>query len=204
MPVEIPNLFAQITIRLQHVSGSHVGAVVFGIADTDGLTDAVATADKVTQNYIDTWGVLTDAGVAIGPSTIQVGVGSGPPVSFVGTVSDEGAIAGNMLPSNCALLVGKQTLTGGRRGRGRMFIPWVLPEGDVDDVGVISGGTVATMIGAAEDFLEALSEPGPDSDATPMFLLHNSEGETPAPAPSEVVGLTVSSLIATQRRRLGR
>jgi hypothetical protein len=204
MPVEIPNLFAQCTVQLQHVSGSHVGAVVFGIADTDGLTDAVATADKVTQNYLDTWGVVTDIGVKIGPTIIQVGVGSGPPVSFVGSLDGEGTIVGNVLPSNCALLVAKQTLTGGRRGRGRMFVPWVLPEDNVDDVGIINSGTLSALQTAADDFLEALADPGPSSDATPMFLLHNTEGETPAPPPSEVVGLNASNLIATQRRRLGR
>lgn len=204
MPVQIPNLFAQVSIRLQHVSGSHVGAVVFGIADTDGLTDAVLTADKVTQNYLDTWGVLTDAGVAIGPTTIQVGVGSGAPVSFVGTLSDEGAIATEVLPSNCAALVSKTTFTGGRRGRGRMFIPWTLAEGAVNEVGQISSTALANQQTAADDFLAALAAAGPSSDATPMFLLHNSEGETPPGSPSEVTALTVSPLIGSQRRRLGR
>jgi hypothetical protein len=204
MPVEIPNLFAQVTVKLQHVSGSHVGAVVFGIADTDGLTDAIATADKVTQNYLDTWGVVTDLGVAIGPTIIQVGVGSGPPVSFVGSLTGTGTITGNVLPSNCALLVAKQTLTGGRRGRGRMFIPWVNDESNVDDVGIISSGSLSALQTAADDFLTALADPGPSSDATPMFLLHNTEGETPAGPPSEVISLQCSQLIATQRRRLGR
>jgi len=204
MPVLVPNGFAQITLPLQHVSGAHVGAIVFGVEYINGLTDGVALCDKMVTDYDSTLGVLTDAGVLIGPAIARVGVGSGEPVSFVGTSQGQGNKTAEMLPSNCALLVKKTTFTGGRRGRGRAYLPWVIEETWCDDVGNIFSTNQATLQGAVDDWKGELETGAGALDPTPMYLLHNSEGETPAGSPSEVVSLTVDSLIATQRRRLGR
>lgn len=204
MTVLIPNGFAQVTLQLQHISGSHVGAIVFGVQFDDPISEGSDLADKMVLDYDETIGVRTDAGVVIGPAIVRVGAASGDPVSFVGTETAEGAITGDVEPSSVAILVKKVTLTGGRRGRGRVFFPWCLPHDKVDDVGVIDPSYKATFQGACDDWMVLLSSARGGVQATPMVLLHDDEGESAAPAPSAVTGLVVQSLIGTQRRRLGR
>jgi len=111
---------------------------------------------------------------------------------------------GAMASPNCALLVKKQTATGGRRGRGRNYIPWVLLDAAVDDVGNVDSGSLAVRQSDAEDWLEDLELGTTGSYATPMVILHDSSGSGPEPAPSVVTALQVDSRIANQRRRLGR
>jgi hypothetical protein len=126
------------------------------------------------------------------------------PVSFVGELQEEGDLTGDVEPSSVAVLARKVTLTGGRRGRGRIYFPWILPHDKVDDVGQIDPTFKVTLQNMANDWMVLLSSARGGVQATPMVLLHNSEGSTTAPGPSAVTGLVIQSLIGTQRRRLGR
>lgn len=100
-------------------------------------------------------------------------------------------IAGDVMP-NVALLVKKNTLLGGRKGRGRFYWP-ILGEVNIDNGGYIVDGFRQEMQDAFDSFLQALADPQHG-----MFLLHNDVGV----APSRVTKLSVDGLIATQRRRL--
>lgn len=204
MSVLIPNGFAQITLPLQHVSGSHVGAVVFGVQFDDPISEGQDLCDKMTLDYNETVGVRSDAGVLIGPAIARVGSASGTPVSFVGALQEEGDLTGDVEPSSVAVLARKVTLTGGRRGRGRIYFPWILPHDKVDDVGQIDPTFKVTLQGMCDDWMTLLSSARGGVQATPMVLLHEEEGSTPPGTPSSVTGLIVQSLIGTQRRRLGR
>lgn len=100
-------------------------------------------------------------------------------------------IAGDILP-NVALLVRKQTLLGGRKGRGRNYWP-ILGESNIENGGGVLAGFRTEMQDAMDSFLAAMLDPEHG-----MFLLHNDPGM----APSRVVKLNVDGMIATQRRRL--
>ena len=88
------------------------------------------------------------------------------------------------------------TARSGRTGKGRFFIPNILNETYVDNVGVIDGGARSSLQGFVDQFLADLNAAG-----NPMVLLHNSGapfGTTPTP----VISLALDGVIATQRRRL--
>lgn len=111
--------------------------------------------------------------------------------SFVTTV---GTIAQPGLPVNCAVLVNKNTDMGGRRNRGRMFLPPAFPsEGSVDEAGAILGSSVTALQGyinsAIAGWATANYEP---------VLYHSEAPFTPTP----IVGLSVQGLLASQRRRM--
>lgn len=110
--------------------------------------------------------------------------------------STPGGGSSEMAPPNLGLLVTKVTIVGGRKGRGRMFIPG-LTEGDVNPGGSINGATVT----AWSDDLENMRD-----DMTglnlPARLLHGVYD--PQPAPYSIEQFAVSSTAATQRRRLRR
>lgn len=105
----------------------------------------------------------------------------------------QGTEPGDVAPSNCALLVKKNTALGGRRGRGRMFVPAfnlgaenITPTGGVESLSVIQGWWSAFYTNVATDAL------------TPELVLHHSDG---APG-TALTGLTVDGVLATQRNRM--
>lgn len=104
-----------------------------------------------------------------------------------------------LAPQNCAVLYRKHTTHGGRRGRGRFFLPWV-GEGDVDNVGVLSTGSKALYQAYGDQLLSNLA--GTTHGAsTPMVLLHRP-GASLLPLPYIVSGMSVDNVIATQRQRM--
>lgn len=100
------------------------------------------------------------------------------------------------LPPNCTQLWHKVTTQGGRRGRGRAFVPIYSPaEGGVDATGVIEGTTVTNLQAKYDVFLAAAAAAG----MLPV-LFHQTAPFTPSP----IVAFQLQSMIATQRRRLRR
>lgn len=102
-----------------------------------------------------------------------------------------GISGGGMVPINTTFLFQKRTALGGRRGRGRMYLPGVS-EGAVADDGSLDTGVAA---GLAANIGTWLADwPG---DWVPA-LFHQS-----APyAPSMITSINVSPKVATQRTRL--
>lgn len=108
----------------------------------------------------------------------------------------QGAGNVNPLPSNCAYLVKKNTSIGGRRNRGRMFLPPFMDiEGNVSPTGTITSN-LSTLQARLDAFYTNLTAATPGLDLSPV--LFHSDGGSPTP----VTGLTLASLIATQRTRM--
>lgn len=110
-----------------------------------------------------------------------------------------GGAAGSTLPSNCAVLVKKTTNKVGKQHRGRWYLPGVHPASDVTEAGVLATVKVTALQAKMTALLGTLTSAGVD-----MYILHTELETEPgtAPAPTQVTGLSVSTLIATQRRRM--
>lgn len=115
---------------------------------------------------------------------------------FVGSASRNlgGTNGGTALPPNCSFLVTKRSTAGGRRGRGRMFLPPIMMgETLVNEAGAVQDSTNLEIYqGYWDDALAAVQA----SDFPPVLL--HTDGSTPSP----ITALTIQRLIATQRRRL--
>jgi len=99
-----------------------------------------------------------------------------------------------LLPPNCAVLVKKNTARGGRKGRGRMFVPMaVIGEGFVDQLGTLTAANVIQQQNAWQAFLGATA-----SMLQKPVLFHAD----PLIDPDPITSFTVTNLISTQRRRL--
>lgn len=123
------------------------------------------------------------------------------PQSQEATAIANGSGTAKLLPQNCAMLWKKITGHGGRRGRGRMYLPFVR-EDDCDDVGNLSSTTITAQQTTADLFLAELADTAHGA-ATPMVLLHH-QGESLVPLPYPVTGLVVDPRIGSQRQRLRR
>lgn len=129
--------------------------------------------------------------------TIRLVIGTSDPSAPI--VVDHGAWAGgdntaSCLPANCAVLVKKNTLLGGRKGRGRMFIPSPTEAG-VDTAGNLTSSQLSDFTSRANDFLTGLAG---ISGVDGVFLFHSSSVDPP----TEITSLSVDPVIATQRRRM--
>lgn len=105
-----------------------------------------------------------------------------------------GGNAAGVLPQNCAVLVKKVTSLGGRRNRGRFYVPG-LSETDVDSTGTILTTPLANWGTAVNNLQLGLES---DSFLDRLVIFHSSAPLTP----TIVADLDVDRKIATQRRRL--
>lgn len=158
-----------------------------------------AAVDAGFQSFVDNFKVRFSAAVSLtgGHFLEQTTVGIRRWDASVTAAPGTGG--GTPLPNNCAYLVKKSTALGGRRNRGRMYLP-CPSEADVDGAGLVlaasvtalnvqlaklqSGGTVHTAFGFVAD----------------PVVLHETGSQTPA----TVSDLSCQPKIATQRRRMRR
>jgi hypothetical protein len=190
--------YADITVGLRHALMSRHAALTFGVQPS--ATDPITVCNNVASAVLGATGLeaMMDNDVTI--TTIRASLGTDGSEDIVGETSHNTICDGVFAapPPNVAVLLHKRSTRGGRRGRGRMFVPWAMSEGDVDEVGNVATARVTQLQNLANSFLAALTTYG-----VPMVILHNP-GKTVQGAPNVVTSLTVDRLVATQRRRLGR
>jgi hypothetical protein len=186
--------FAEVTVHTRPGPGyrEQLFTVGYSIAGFD--PDDLILLLEAAGAFYD--GLETPESFEVSGLTLRVGTvdPTAPLVYFDPSVAP-GTGSTELLAPNSCFLVGKTTLLGGRKGRGRCFVPGVR-EDMVSDTGVIDEtfrfgvqGEWDTMIAAWSAVLGG--EP---------YLLHTTDD----PAPTIIESMSVQSVIATQRRRLTR
>jgi hypothetical protein len=188
--VIIPQFFSQVNVKFSGAAAPLGMECTFGLRNPSEVAPGTL-ATSIIAAWVARWlpvqtGLITLASVLVknGPNDTgaQAEVASGQP----GTAAVSG------VPPNVALLVNKVTAVGGRKGRGRMFVPGIL-EANVDAGGIISGGSISTYITACVNFLTDLTTSG-----RTMVLLH-ADAATP---PYDLVSLSPSTKVGTLKGRL--
>lgn len=112
---------------------------------------------------------------------------------------DNGGLAGASLAPNTCYLIHKRTAAGGRRQRGRMYLPGPI-EGEVTDAGALVAARQAALQTAVENWRLAV-----EGVAGRFLAIEHEPGISPPPAvPTTITSLSVDSRVATQRGRLRR
>lgn len=139
---------------------------------------------------------LTSTIVTLTRTVLKVGPSSTGPTyeAFPNTAGTDG---GALLPPNCAVLVRKLTALGGRKGRGRAYVPGISEiSGSLDSSGTFSTAE-ATVIDTAFAGLDADLLADTTFGPVQTVLLHSD-----STVPTFISGWATSNKIATQRRRL--
>lgn len=194
----IPAGYAEVVIPHRHSALARPALIVFGVNFGETFSDETVTS--IQGAYHDNFGPVIDNSVTIGPTYARAGQSSGDPLVFIAdsTAAGEASRSDSLNPGQ-AVLMHKRTARGGRRGRGRMYVPWAIGDDSIDEVGLLSSGAVSAFNTRGAGFLADLDE-GP---GCPMVVLH-AEGSSSPGSPNEVHSLTVDPLVGSQRRRLGR
>ena len=196
--------FATCSYELKHASMSRSAFLTFGV-DCTG-TDPNATAISLVAAFSFAGSLLSciDSNVTLQNTRVSQGTDGGEDLVGASPQVVACTMSGTSLPANCAVLVQKLTSRGGRRGRGRMYIPWAATTSGVGEDGKLVAGDVTRVTAAVQVWLPKVAEL-----VGPVVLLHRESGPevdpptTPGP-PNVVTSIRVDPLVATQRRRLGR
>lgn len=199
MGIVIPEGYAQAVFVMQLAGRPRPYGITMGFHDPTGLmnpqavVNAVAAAAEAEGSIFDTTGpVWSNAYTYLGVNLTYM-TSTGPVLES----NPAASVGGNVLqplPPNVSLLCRKSTARGGRKGRGRLFLPpaWIA-ESNVDSLGVIAGAQVTQI----QNFLNVWMG---EITAGPLdaVLFH----EDPLTAPDVILALLAESSVATQRRRL--
>jgi hypothetical protein len=206
----IPVNYGQATVNFTGENLPHGGAVVFGFDNPEDASPNEA-AGLVWAAFAEFVPDCCTSDVALASVDVKLGPNETGGLGSYSAAAVPGAVGGSSLGPQCSILLEKRTGTGGRRGRGRMYVPGVY-DGWVDDKGAYVSGVQAQIDGFADTLLDSLT-----TAAVPMVVLHSpsytwtiTDGQPRrvygdpglAPAPYLVTSLVCDPLIATQRRRL--
>lgn len=158
----------------------------------------MAAANAVMEAYSDSLLLNTASALTLDRVTLSVGQdgqGGGSVDSDLAPVP--GGAAGTYPPTAMSAILRKTTNALGRAGRGRMFLPGVLTETDVDPDGTVVVGKRTTLNTAAATFQARLIEQDVYPSVPPV-LLHSSGTLAPTP----ITSFTVSDLVGWIRGRI--
>jgi hypothetical protein len=199
-----PAGYADCSYELKHTLMTRSAFLTFGCDPTATDPNSVATGLSAAFAAAGSLFQAIDSNVQLTRTRVSLGTDGGE--DLVGVSSQVVACTNNLNspPANCAVLVHKTTARGGRRGRGRMYIPWACTSAALTENGSIAASDITKVNNAVAAWLAAVS-----GTVGPVVLLHRpslpgvAHPSTPGP-PNNVTGTNVDPVIATQRRRLGR
>jgi hypothetical protein len=200
MPLDIPVGFGHVVHSLRLTGDPEPMAVTFGVElQPDVPLFPNGLAENLHQQFGSAWAttlgnpytlVQTEIRYPLGD---QGGFGLGVFVGDIAMVN-----AGSFLPQNCAFLVHKRTGLGGRRHRGRLYLPGVN-EALVDDKGLMSSTALSGVNAAALAWLNGVKSLEAVEN---MVVLHTKPIGPAVFAPTPITTLNLDPVLGTQRRRL--
>jgi hypothetical protein len=203
----IPVGFASFSIEITHARDAQPYNVTFGTETDLSEASAIDHANHAMSSFGGAFVSRLDSETFITKATGRFGQ-DGEDVLIIDSdlAPMGGTRSGSSVPPNTAVLVRKLSGLGGRRNRGRCYVPMAATAGAETEGGVLSTGERTALQTSANAWFNNLATGvPPDVPPMPMVILHNEPpGGGVLPLPTPVVGLTVDTTLATQRRRLRR
>lgn len=198
MTLIIPPGFGNAAFVFSATVGTPPVVTTLGVDTSAYGGDYVDAANTLMAAYTTFLGPNTSSLLTLDRVTLAVGQ-DGPGGSVDSTLPPANmGRSGTLGPISQSAIVRKVTNELGRRGRGRMFLPGVVTESEVNEDGSITEARIGTLNLALTDFLEFLQEGDAGSLPLPPFLFHTLAPTDPTP----IVGLTTQTLVGWIRGRI--
>jgi len=188
----IPTGYGQAQVRFAGNGVPLGAAVTFGYIASITALDPLEQAEAIHTNFVES--ILTVMSLQVSLQSVLVKLGPadvGPSAEYVSAVP--GSVNDNVVAPNTAMLATKRTALGGRKHRGRFYVPGI-GEASTNSSGIIVGDLTTDWPAACTSFLGKMN-----ADDLGMFVLHGD-----ATDPTQVTSLEGQLTLATQRRRLRR
>lgn len=199
MSLVVPPGFGLASIYLTDATGTPPFVTTIGLDLTPAGGNYIDAANNVLASYIDAFQGITSEDARIDRVLLYVGAdgGSGSIES-----TDNGAFGirdADMAPFAMALIARKVTSNLGRSGKGRMFVPCVLADADVNAGGNLESGSQTVFQTAINNFYNNLLTADPTMELQPVLL--HSEG-SPSTTPTPIQGLLAANQVGWIRKRI--
>lgn len=201
MPSDIPVGTGQATFVFQNLIAPKNVVCTMGLDLSDAGGDYVACANAAFTAWQTTFLPHQSNNATLVHVDLFIGNDSGSSGSVRSTLpaQDGGETADCEGPAISAL-VNKNTSFLGRAGRGRMFVPYILPDNTTTTGGAIVGSRLTIINSAGTDFLDQLAAGGVDIPVIPAVLLgHTTAGTIKTATP--ILSLTAVSTVGVRPTR---
>lgn len=199
MPLTIPEGFGLAAFVLEGAQGDGPFVTTLGLDISAHGGDYVAAANNAFQAYASEVMPITSSALELVRCNLAVnggfGVGGGSVDSSATAVTGGGSGLDSVLAM--APIVRKVTNLIGRVGRGRMFLPGVLNDSDVNESGDIGSARLTALDNAMVGFQVRLEAPVTGTPIPP-FLLHSN----PVVPPTAIESFQTSPIIGWIRGRI--
>lgn len=187
----IPIGYAQVTHTYGGSPLPHGAANTYGISLGGGMAGE-ELAEFLHTQWTGVWPSVGDSNAEMRSTIVKYGPNDvGPVFEYSEVIS--GSVSGNGTPPNTAILVQKVTALGGRRNRGRIYLPAVT-----NYAGTEQGQLPAPIVTDLNDRLETWQDALGAADYL-TYLFHSGSSD-----PTIISTWRATSTYATQRRRLRR
>lgn len=201
MAVVIPPGFAQCSIEFWLDGYPRPAVTTMGVKILGSESAGFNVAETFHGCYVGRFTALTDNGVTVRNARAVIGQDGADPIIQESSRTNVGGQARSSVAPALALMLSKSTDLGGRKNRGRMYIPWAMDDNAVAENGAISSVIVNAWTTACAGFLEDLS--GSESEFEILdgaYILHSD----PSTPPTRITKLAPNPTIRTQRNRQTR
>lgn len=193
-----------VTQRLTRSDQSHVCQLTMGLISGAGGVPGQTMINTFQTQFNSHLAVNLDNEVTAQAPTGILGDGTNVGLFYQATGATQAGTANFVaLPPQVALLVKKLTATAGKKGRGRWYLPWALAQSNVNQAGLINGGTVIADTNAGlSAFLTAMRA----ANVLPCLVhrVYAGKAVTNLKIGPEITSMVCETYVATQRRRMVR
>ncbi len=194
MSTRIPPGFAEMALQWDLPADPEPMMCFVGLDLAAGTGASQAVADTILETAHLALDNITSDDYTLGPGWVTFGQDGGD-IRIDGSAAPiVGTVVGTAYPPQITILAKKLTASGGRRGRGRCYMPGVN-SGVANNAGKITPAQITTFTSAWELMRTNVTALG---DVDGLVLLHESAPFTPTP----ITEFVVDDRLATQRRRL--
>lgn len=194
MSARIPPSFGELWFQFNVGGDPEPMYCALGVDLAAGVVPNQGEADTMLSTGIAALNDIVNDDYGLGPGHVIYGNDGGDIRIDSSITQVAGARTGTPVPQNTAFLVRKLTGSGGRRNRGRMYIPGVTNT-DVTAIGGCTSG-ILTIAAATCTALQANLVALGTIDG--LVLFHETAPFTPTP----ITSLEIQPRVATQRRRM--
>lgn len=192
---------------LQYLGG-RIALVTFAV---DVGAHTPADAQDAIDDFQANWNTHIGGNLSTGVNNLQpyirLGDGSAQPLEAVGAgAAVVGASTADWVSASLAVLIKKTTGLGGKKNRGRTYVPFWPDSAHIVEPGLLDTAEQTALQAQATAFFNQLV-----TDSTPMVIANKHYAVPALPARpyvdhvikgAPVTGFNVEQVLATQRRRL--
>lgn len=198
MTLIVPPGFANASYVFTSDTGTQPFVTTIGVDISAYSGDHVSAANACFTAWSSTMQSSTDSALTL--DRVSLAIGQDGPSGSVDSDFSPSAMTrtANGVPMAGCAIARKVTSEIGRRGRGRMFLPGSLNNGEVDEGGNVSSARVTSLNTALDAFYDALVAGPVTFDPVPPYLFHSQAPTDPTP----IEGLAVAQLMGWIRGRI--